>query len=280
MIEIGKRQTLHIRRQVDFGLYLGIEDQEVLLPKKYMPDSYAIGDPIEVFVYKDHMNRPVAVSIMPTGEVGDIVGARVNHTTDFGAFVDIGLEKDVFVPKKEQSKEMITGKTYAVKILLDHMTDRLMASTKLGAFVSNEDMDLQVGEEVDLVIWHKTDLGFKVIINQRHLGLIYENEVFEYLQAGDERKGFVKRIREDNKVDISLQAQGYQAVIDSSDQIIEFLNDNGGILEIGDKSTPEEIRSYFNLSKKTFKKILGGLYKAGRIEIQDHKVILKSGRSA
>ena len=172
MIEIGRKQVLTIKRQVDFGLYLNLGDEEVLLPKKYMPESFEFGDEIEVFVYKDHMNRSVAVSIMPSGEVGDIIGARVIHTTDFGAFVDIGLEKDVLVPKKEQSKDMITGSTYAVKLLLDHTTDRMIGTTKLGAFLSNEDLDLSVGQEVDVIIWHRTDLGYKLIINQKHLGLV------------------------------------------------------------------------------------------------------------
>lgn len=280
MIEIGKKQALIIKRQVDFGLYLNLGDEEVLLPKKYMPESFEFGDEIEVFVYKDHLNRPVAVSIMPYGEVGDIIGARVTHTTDFGAFVDIGLEKDVLVPKKEQSKDMETGRTYAVKLFLDHMTERMIGTTKLGAFLSNEELALNVGQEVDLIIWHRTDLGYKVIINQKHLGLIYENEVFEKLYAGDSRKGFVKNVREDNKVDITLQKQGYQAVIDSSDQILQALEENGGVLDIGDKSSPEEIRERFNMSKKNFKKILGGLYKAGTIKITDYQISFKGGRSA
>ncbi len=280
MIEIGKKQILNIKRQVDFGLYLNLGEEEVLLPQKYMPESFEFGDEIEVFVYKDHMNRPVAVTIMPSGEVGDIVGAKVTHTTDFGAFVDIGLEKDVLVPMKEQSKDMVTGRTYAVKLLLDHMTERMIGTTKLGAFLSNDDLELSVGQEVDVIIWHRTDLGYKVIINQEHLGLIYENEVFETLYPGDYRKGFIKNIREDDKIDVTLQKQGYQAVVDSSDQILQALEDNGGVLDMGDKSSPEEIRERFNMSKKNFKKILGGLYKAGEIEITDYRIVLKGGRSA
>lgn len=280
MIEIGKRQVLRINREVDFGVYLMRDGEEVLLPKKYVPEEYELGDEIEVFVYKDHQNRPVAVTLIPSGEVGDIVGAKVTHTTDFGAFVDIGLEKDVLVPMKEQSKDMVTGRSYAVKLLLDHMTERMIGTTKIGAFLSNNDVDLQVGDEVEVIIWHKTDLGFKVIVNQEHVGLIYENEVFENLYAGQSKKGYIKQIREDNKLDITLQKQGYQAVIDSTDQVLMAIRENGGSLPIGDKSSPEEIKERFNMSKKNFKKILGGLYKAGEIEITDFEISVKGGRSA
>ena len=280
MIEIGKTQVLRINREVDFGVYLIKEGDEVLLPKKYVPEEFELGDEIEVFVYKDHQNRPVAVTLIPAGEVGDIVGAKVTHTTDFGAFVDIGLEKDVLVPMKEQSKDMVTGRSYAVKLLLDHMTERMIGTTKIGAFLSNNDIDFQVGDEVEVIIWHKTDLGFKVIIDQEHVGLIYENEVFENLYAGQSKKGYIKQIREDNKLDITLQQQGYQAVIDSTDQILLAIKENGGTLPVGDKSSPEEIKERFNMSKKNFKKILGGLYKAGEIEINDYQISIKGGRSA
>lgn len=276
MIAIGKKQVLSIKREVDFGLYLTDGNDEVLLPKKYVPETFEFGDDIDVFVYSDHLNRPVAVTIIPSGEVGDIVGAKVTHTTEFGAFVDIGLEKDVLVPVKEQSKDMVTGRSYAVKLLLDHMTERMIGTTKLGTFLSNEVLHVEVGDEVDLIIWHKTDLGFKVIINQEHVGLIYENEVFENLYAGQFHKGYIKHIREDNKIDISLQKQGYQAVIDSSDQIILAIQANGGTLPIGDKSSPEEIKERFNMSKKNFKKILGGLYKAGEIQINDYQISIKT----
>lgn len=280
MIEIGKKQKLKINRAVDFGQYLTDGTDEVLLPSKYLIGEAEIGDEIEVFVYTDHMNRPVAVTKMPSGEVGDIVGAEVTHTTDFGAFVSIGLEKDVLVPNKEQSKPMDTGQTYAVKLLIDHMTERMIGSTKLGAFLSKEMPPFNEGEEVDVIIWHKTELGYKVIIDQDFLGLIYENEVFEELRSGDHKKGYIKIVRPDGKIDVTLNKTGYQAVIDSSDLVLQAIEDAGGVLDMGDKSSPEEIKTRFNMSKKNFKKILGGLYKAGQIEITDHQITLKSGRSA
>jgi len=279
-MEIGKKQVLKVQREVDFGYYLSDGKEEVLLPKKYVPDNTELGSDLEVFVYKDHLNRPVAVTTMPYGEVGDIIGAEVTHTTDFGAFVSIGLEKDVLVPNKEQSKSMNTGQRYAVKLLIDHMTERMIGSTKIGAFMSSEVPEYEPGEEVELIVWHKTELGFKVIINQEFTGLIYSNEAFEDLRAGDKRQGFIKQVRPDGKIDVTLNKAGYQAVIDSSDQVLNALKEAGGTLHIGDKSSPEDIKSMFNMSKKNFKKILGGLYKSGDIEINDYKISLKGGRSA
>jgi len=280
MIEIGKRQHLRVKREVDFGLYLHQGDEEVLLPQKYIPEGTQIGDDLEVFVYKDHLNRPVAVTTMPVGEIGDIVGVEVTHTTDFGAFVSIGLEKDVLVPNKEQSKPMIVGRSYAVILLMDHMTERIIGSTKLGAFLSKDEPPYEAGDEVDLIVWHPTELGFKVVVDQHFLGLLYANEVFEPLRAGDTKKGFIKQVRPDGKIDVTLNKAGYQAVIDSTDVVLNAIQDAGGSLPIGDKSSPEEIKEHFNMSKKNFKKILGGLYKAGEIEISDFQIALKSGRSA
>ena len=279
-MEIGKKQVLKVQRAVDFGLYLTDGKEEVLLPKKYVPENAETGLEIEVFVYKDHLNRPVAVTTMPYGEVGDIVGTEVTHTTDFGAFVSIGLEKDVLVPNKEQSKPMNIGQRYAVKLLIDHMTDRMVGSTKIGAFMSEDMPEYEAGDEVELIIWHKTELGFKVIINQEFTGLIYSNEIFEDLRAGDKRKGYIKQVRPDGKIDVTLNKAGYQAVIDSSDQVLNAIKEAGGTLHIGDKSSPEEIKSMFNMSKKSFKKILGGLYKSGEIEINDYQISFKGGRSA
>lgn len=276
MIEIGKKQTLKIGREVDFGVYLTKEGEEVLLPKKYLPEAYAIGDELEVFVYKDQQNRPVAVTTMPKGQIGDIIAASVTHVTNFGAFVGIGLEKDVLVPNKEQQVDMEVGKTYVVKLLMDHMTERMVATAKLHSFLNEDTSVLEGRDKVEVLVWHKTDLGFKVIINQEFEGLIYDNEVFERLQAGDIREGYIKEIRPDGKVDVTIQPRGYEAVMDSSASVLQILEENGGEIDLGDKSDPEEIRAVFQISKKNFKKILGGLYKAGKVEIFDHKVVLKS----
>ncbi|WP_422004446.1 S1 RNA-binding domain-containing protein [Roseivirga pacifica] len=275
MIEIGRKQTLKIGRTVDFGVYLTKDGEEVLLPQKYLPESFEIGDELEVFVYKDQQNRPVAVTTEPKGQVGDIIGAEVTHVTDFGAFIDIGLEKDVLVPKKEQSVDMEVGRTYVVKLLIDHMTERMVATAKLHSFINEDTSVLKGREKVEVLVWHKTDLGFKVIINQEFEGLIYENEIFERLRAGDVREGYIKEIRPDGKVDVTIQPRGYEAVMDSSAAILNILEENGGEIDLGDKSDPDEIKAVFEMSKKNFKKVLGGLYKAGRIEIYDHRIVLK-----
>ncbi len=277
MIEIGKIQKLTIGRTVDFGCYLNDGEDladEILIPAKYLPSQYEIGDEIEVFVYTDHMSRPIAVTRMPLGQIGDMVGLKVKQVTDFGAFLDIGLEKDLFVPNKEQAIEMVEGRSYLVMLVLDHKTNRMIGTSKVSAFLSNA-CQLAVGQEVKVHIWQRTDLGYKVVINEMCQGLIYNNEIFEDLTIGDEKKAFVKTIREDGKIDLSLQKQGYEAVKDMSTNILDQIVAAGGVLEMGDKSSPEDIKEAFGMSKKNFKKILGGLYKAGKIEIFDFQIKLK-----
>lgn len=277
MIEIGKIQKLKIGRTVDFGCYLNDGEDlsnEILIPAKYLPEGFEIDDEIEVFVYTDHMSRPIAVTRMPKGQIGDMVGLKVKQVADFGAFLDIGLEKDLFVPNKEQAIEMIEGRSYLVMLVLDHRTNRMIGTSKISAFLSNS-CQLAVGDEVKVHIWQRTDLGYKVVINQMCQGLIYNNEIFEELTIGDERKAYVKTIREDGKIDLSLQKQGYEAVADMSSKILDQLVAAGGVLEMGDKSSPDEIKEVFGMSKKNFKRILGGLYKAGQIEIFDYQIKLK-----
>ncbi len=278
MIEIGKIQKLKIGRAVDFGCYLNdgehLED-EVLIPGKYLPEDFEVGDEIEVFVYTDHRSRPVAVTRMPKGQIGDIVGLKVKQVTNFGAFLDIDLEKDLFVPNKEQAVDMIEGRSYLVKLVMDHKTNRMIGSSKISAFLSQDCVEFEVGEEVNVHIWQRTDLGYKVVINGAFQGLIYSNEIFEQVTIGDSRKAYVKKVREDGKVDLSLQKQGYDAVKDMSAQVLDKVIENGGVLDVGDKSSPEEIKDEFGMSKKNFKKILGGLYKAGEIEIFDYQIKLK-----
>ncbi len=275
-MKIGKIQELIIAREVDFGCYLTDGEEEVLIPRKYLPEEYAIDDTLRVFVYTDHESRPVAVTRMPKGEVGDIVGLEIKQITDFGAFADNGLEKDLLIPKKEQWVDVREGGRYPVKILLDYQTQRMIGSTKIASFLLDPDPSWVEGKEVQCVIWQPTDLGFKVIINSLAEGLIYHDEIFESVNPGDNKKAYIKKIREDGKIDISLQKQGYQAVVDLSDRVLQAIDEAEGVLPLGDKSSPEEIKSYFGISKKNFKKILGGLYKSGRVEIFDHEVHLKS----
>lgn len=272
---IGKIQELEIAREVEFGCYLTDGKEEVLIPSKYLPEEYAVGDQLKVFVYTDHMSRPVAVTRWPKGQVGDIVGLEVKQVTDFGAFVDNGLEKDLLIPNKEQQADLREGGTYAVMILLDYKTNRMIGTTKIAPFLNDKAEGLEEGQEVKLVVWQRTDLGYKVIINGEFVGLVYNNEIFEKIKLGDNKVGYIKHIREDGKVDVSLQKKGYEAVTDASDDILKAIEENDGVLDLGDKSTPEEIQDQFGISKKNFKRVLGGLYKAGKIEIFDYEVRLK-----
>ena len=273
-MEIGKNHTLKVAREVDFGLYLTNGEEDVLLPMKYVPSDTNIGDEIEVFVYVDSLGRPIAVTAQPLAKVGDIASLEVKQVSSVGAFMDIGLEKDLMVPFKEQGQRMETGRRYVVKVLLDFKTNRMIGTTKIGPFLSTHEDELEEGDKVDILIWQETNLGFKVVVNKTYQGLVFHNEIFDHVEIGDERSGYVKAIREDGKLDISLQKQGYEAVKDMSQVVLDKIKVTGS-LALGDKSSPEEIKYKLGMSKKNFKKILGGLYKAGQVEIFDHEVRIK-----
>lgn len=276
MIEIGKTQKLKIVRDVEFGMYLTDGESDVLLPEKYIPFGCEIGDEIDVFVYNDSKDRPIAVTDEPLAKLGDIVALKVKQVTQVGAFMDIGLEKDLMVPFREQHIKLEEGKSYVVKVLLDFRTNRMIGATKLRGFLEEGNTGLEEGEEVDIIIWEKTDLGFKVIVNQKYEGLVYQNEIFENLEVGDTRKAFLKKLRDDGKIDVALQRQGYTVVRDMSTVVLQKVIDAGGVLFLGDKSTPEDIKEQLGISKKNFKKILGGLYKGGQVDIFDFEVRLKA----
>lgn len=276
MIQIGKTQKLKLGREVSFGVYLTDGETEVLLPQKYIPIGSKQGEDIEVFVYTDSQDRPVAVTDKPLAEVDDITSLKVSHVSKVGAFMNIGLEKDLLVPFKEQHVKLEEGKTYVVKVLLDFRTQRMIGVTKLDEFLEKGHAGLEEGQQVELLIWQKTQLGYKVIINQRYQGLIYANEIFENIGIGDKKRGFIKKLREDGKTDVALQRQGYVAARDMSSTVLDKIRQGGGVLDLGDKSSPEDIKAALGMSKKNFKKILGGLYKAGEIEIYDYKVRIKA----
>ncbi len=276
MIEIGKTQKLKIAREVDFGMYLTDGENEVLLPEKYIPFGCEIGGEVEVFVYNDSKDRPVAVTIKPLAEVGDITSLKVKQVARVGAFMDMGLEKDLMVPYREQHIALEEGKSYAVKVLLDFRTNRMIGVTKLREFLEEGHEGLEEGEEVEVIVWQETGMGFKVIINGKYQGLIYKNEIFQQVETGDKLPGFIKKLREDGKIDVALQRQGYTVVKDMSSVVLQKIKDAGGVLDLGDKSSPEDIKAEMGMSKKNFKKILGGLYKAGQIEIFNYEVRLKA----
>ncbi len=275
MIELGRVNNLEILRDTSVGLFLGDEDgNDVLLPNKYVPTSYEIGEKIKVFCYLDYDERPVATTLEPDIMLGEFRLLQVAEVNEFGAFMEWGLEKHLLVPFREQRVKMKEGQWYVVHCYLDERSGRLVASNKLDKFLSNENLDLKEWEQVDLVVTRQTDLGWEVIVNERHKGLVYFNEVFKPINIGDIIPGCIKTIRKDNKLDISLQPLGAKVLEPAANKIFEVLKAKGGFLAVHDKSAPEEIRDIFQMSKKTFKKGLGTLYKDRKIKIESDGITL------
>lgn len=281
MIEIGKYNTLTILRETKVGLFLGNpkEDPEgindILLPNKYVPNKFEIGEELIVFVYLDHEERPVATTLVPYVFLNEFALLRVNYVNQVGAFMDWGMEKDILVPFKEQARPMEKGKRYLVFLYMDEKTNRLVASSKTNQFLDNENITVSKNEEVDLIISHITDIGINVIINQLHKGLIYKDEVYDdSIRTGDKLKGYIKTIRPDGKIDVSLQIQGFENIEPNSEIILNELRASRGFLRLNDNSNPEDIKTVLKMSKKTFKKAIGMLYKEKLIEIKDDGIYL------
>ncbi len=274
MIQIGDYNTLRILRDTKVGLFLGDENEAILMPKKYVPKDFFIGDDITVFVYLDHEERPVATTLKPYIKLNEFAHLKVNYINKFGAFLDWGLEKDLFVPFKEQARPMEEGKRYLVYMFIDEKTNRLVASSKTNQFLSNEDLDLQRNEEVDILISHITEAGINVIINQKHKGLAYKNEVYTEVKPGMKTTGYIKTIRPDGKIDVLLRKVGVEAIEPSSQIILDELKANRGFLRLTDHSHPEDIKTVLKMSKKNFKKAVGNLYKQQLIEIKEDGIYL------
>ncbi len=276
MIEIGKHNQLKIVRQASVGLYL--EDdagEDVLLPNKYCTENMKIENTIEVFIYRDSSDLKVATTLTPRILLNEFALLQVKAVTEVGAFLDWGLEKDLMVPYREQRQKMKLDRWYIVYLDLDKKTDRLYASNKIEKFLNNDELEIEEGDRVALTILQKTDLGYSVIINHLHKGLIYESEIFKELKIGEILTGYVKTIRNDNKIDVVLQPIGYQKSNDANSELIyNSLLENNGFLSINDKSTPEQIYTALGISKKAFKKSLGALYKQRKIEIQPNGIKL------
>lgn len=276
MVEIGKYNTLTVVKIVDFGVYLdGEERGEILMPKEYVPANCFPDDEVRVFVYFDSEDRIVATTEVPYVKVGEFAFLKVVAVSHVGAFLDWGLRKDLLVPFREQRDPMVEGKSYLVYAYADKASDRIVASTKVDKYLDQVFPEYEVNEEVDILIARKTDLGYAVIINNMHWGLIYDNEVFQIIKIGQKMKGYIKAIREDEKIDVSLQAPGYAKIEGLAGVILEKIKDYDGILDLSDKSDPEEIYRVFGCSKKNYKKALGTLFKQGLIEINDTEVRLK-----
>jgi predicted RNA-binding protein (virulence factor B family) len=275
VLEIGKYNELTVVKEVPFGIYLETDQGEVLMPLKYVPEGTKPGDTLNCFVYKDSEDRLIATTQKPKGIVDEFVALTVKDVSAAGAFMDWGLLKDLLVPYNEQHKKMEVGKKYVVRICLDEKTDRIIGVGKLGSFLSKDISELREGQKVNLLIYEFTDLGVMAIINNRYRGMLYKNEVFKKLEVGDRVEGYIKKLRdEDDKIDLSLQKQGYGEVEESKDVVMQKLLENGGTLPFSDNSSPEEIKDFFQISKKTFKKIIGGLYKEGKIILTDTGISL------
>ena len=274
-MEIGHYNTLKIDRETQVGLFLTDGKDDVLLPVKYVPKEYKIGDELIVFVYLDHEERPVATTLVPYIFLNEFALLRVNYTNQVGAFMDWGMEKDILVPFKEQARPMEKGKRYLVYLYMDEKTNRLVASSKTNQFLDNENISVEKGEEVDLIISHITEIGINVIINQKHKGLVYKDEVYDdAIRTGDKMKGYIKLVRPDGKIDVSLHIQGFENIEPNSEIILNELRASRGFLRLNDNSNPEDIKTVLKMSKKTFKKAIGILYKEKLIEIKDDGIYL------
>ena len=269
MVEIGKYNTLKVVKCLDFGVYLdGGDGLEILLPTRYVPEGTQPGDEIEVFIYHDNEGRIIATTAHPLATVGEFQFMEVKDVNNAGAFLEWGIMKDLLVPFKEQKMHMKEGRWYLVYVRLDHVTGRIMASARIDKFLNNVPAEYEHNQEVDLLIADETDLGYKVIINNRHWGLVYYDEVFQRLEKGDHVKGYIKEVREDEKIDVSLTPLGYQKVEGIAGVVLETLKAQGGFLGVHDKSAPDEIYSLFRCSKKAFKQAIGSLYKQHLIALE------------
>lgn len=266
MVQIGRYNTLKVVKHVDFGVYLDGGETEILLPKRYVPDGLEPDQEIEVFIYHDNEGRLVATTDKPAGQVGEIVMMEVADESQYGAFMKWGIMKDVFIPFSQMSSRMVKGQKYFVFLFIDEQTGRVTATEKFDKFLSNYELSVKENESVDLIVFGATDIGYKVIINNKHLGVLHFNEVFGEYEIGDRLKGFIKTIRPDNKIDVSAGIRGYNKVTEEESRILTMLRNNSGYLPYNDKSSPDDIYTNFGISKKTFKMVLGALYKKRLIE--------------
>lgn len=277
MVQIGQINRLRIKGTQDNMIHLdGGQSGDILLKSTYASQKHQTGDEIDVFVYVERNQRLLATTQKPSAMVGEFANLRVVKNTPTGAFMDWGLENDLFVPKSQQKDNMREGKSYVVFIFLSEINNRISASTKLGNFLGLQPPEYEEGEEVDLLVYGVTNLGYSAVVNSSHAGMIYQNEVFQKLVLGQRLRGYVKKIREDRKIDLSLQQTGYKRVDDVSQTIFNIIQDSGGMVSVTDKSPPEEIYALFGVSKKVFKKAIGALYKKRLIIIDTDGIKLAS----
>lgn len=278
MLKIGNYNTLEVVKLVDFGVYLdGGNGLEILLPTRYIDKPLHVGDKIEVFIYTDSEDRLIATTLRPLATVGEFAFLRVQQVNKIGAFVDCGLAKDILVPFKEQKMRMIQGRNYLVYLYLDDASKRIAASSKIEKFLNNTYPEYKKGQQVQALVYRKNEIGYNVIVSNLHSGMIYDNEIFANINIGDYVTAYVKNVRADGKIDLTLSDQIENRIDALCERILKYMMINNGCLGVKDNSSPEEIKATFGCSKKDFKKAIGNLYKARKIKIENDKISLNSG---
>lgn len=267
MVQLGQYNTLPVLKLVEFGLYLdGGDGLEILMPKRYIPEGAKEGDTLQVFVYQDSEARLIATNEHPYATVGQIASMRINSVNQVGAFADWGTSKELLIPHREQAQRMEEGRRYLIYVYIDQVSGRIAGTSKLDKYLNNVPPTYEAGEEVEALIWKPTPMGWKVIINQKHTGLLYQNQIFQELHTGERLRAWVRGVRDDDKIDLSLQPLGYRQMIDPAEAtILKALHNHNGFMPLTDRSTPELIAFELQMSKKTFKKAIGALYKQQRI---------------
>ena len=269
-VVLGKYNQCEVVKEVDFGIYLdGGDDGEILLPSRYVPEGCKPGDVLNVFIYLDNEERLIATTLQPKVQVGEFACLEVAWINEYGAFLDWGLMKDLFVPFREQKMKMQKGRSYVIHAHVDEESYRIMASAKVERYLSKEKPDYQPGQEVEIMIWQRTDLGYKAIVENRFSGLIYQGEIFQALEPGMKLTAYIRQVREDGKIDLTLQKDGQKKVEDFSEVLLQFIKNQGGHTSLNDKSAAEDIYEAFGVSKKTFKKAVGDLYKKRLIVLEE-----------
>ena len=270
MAKIGEYNMMKVIKEKSMGVFLDDGAEGTLLPKRFVPPGTKTGDEVKVFLYHDGEDRPIATTQKPFGILGEIVKLKVVSVNNQGAFLDWGLMKDLFIPKSKMKNYMIPNGEYLVKIVMDEKTGRVAATEKLESFLSNENLSVKEKDLVDLIVYRKTNIGYEVIINNLHKGILHNNEIYRNISTGDKFKGFIKKIFTDksgnNLIDVAAGKSGYQRVEDETEKIVRLLKENDGYLPYHDRSSAEEIYSFFSISKKTFKMAIGNLYKQHKIE--------------
>lgn len=267
MLQLGKMNRLKVLKEVDFGLYLDGEIDEILIPKRYVPANTKVGDILDVFLYRDSEDRLIATTEIPKAMVDEYAYLEVVDTNRYGVFLDWGMPKDLFVPFQEQNGKMLVGKSYVVKLYIDPETNRIVASARIEHFLEKEPEGLFEGQEVRIIPFKFTDLGIKVIVNEHFEGLLYKNEVFEFIHFGIEKTGYISKIRENGKIDIRLKKAGFSNATKHQSIILEKLKIHNGFMPFHDKTSPELIYDEFGMSKRDFKQAIGGMYKENIIKL-------------